>query len=78
MLRNIQTSLAENVHKQNVSGALIRVVSSYLVDDARELDLDWFTSAAVVAVTAAASAPETVVQEYVEFLKQYFGATVSR
>lgn len=54
-----------------------RGVHSYLVDDARELQMEWFAHAKVVAVTAGASAPETVVEECVDFLKEHFGATVS-
>ena len=54
-----------------------RGVRSYLVDDARELQLAWFANPNVVVVTAGASAPETVVQECIEFLKQHFNATVS-
>jgi 4-hydroxy-3-methylbut-2-enyl diphosphate reductase len=54
-----------------------RGIPGYLVDGASELQLDWFTNAATVAVTAGASAPEVVVQECLDFLKTHFNAVVS-
>lgn len=60
-----------------MEAGISRGVLSYLVDDARELQMEWFAHAKVVAVTAGASAPETVVKECVDFLKRHFGATVS-
>jgi len=49
---------------------------SYLVDGAHELKHEWFNDCNCVLITAGASAPEVVVQECVEFLRQNFGATV--
>lgn len=49
---------------------------AYLIDSAREIDPDWFTNKSTVLVTAGASAPEDVVQDCVEYLKNRYGATV--
>ena len=49
---------------------------AYLIDSAREIDPAWFTNKSTVLVTAGASAPEDVVQDCVEYLKNRYGATV--
>lgn len=49
---------------------------AYLVDGAAELQDEWFEGVDRVLITAGASAPEVVVQECVEFLKQRYGAVV--
>jgi 4-hydroxy-3-methylbut-2-enyl diphosphate reductase len=49
---------------------------AYLIDGVHELRADWFTEAETVLVTAGASAPEDVVQECVDYLRQRFGAEV--
>lgn len=54
-----------------------RGVPSYLIDGADELKCEWFEEAQTVAVTAGASAPEVVVQECIDFLRQNFKAVVS-
>jgi 4-hydroxy-3-methylbut-2-enyl diphosphate reductase len=48
-------------------------VPAYLVDNAHEVDPSWLEGAATVAVTAGASAPEVLVQELLDWLKQHFG-----
>jgi 4-hydroxy-3-methylbut-2-enyl diphosphate reductase len=48
-------------------------VPSYLVDNAHEVNPAWLEGAATVAVTAGASAPEVLVEELVDWLKQHFG-----
>lgn len=53
-----------------------RGVRSYLVDGASELELQWFEDVETVVITAGASAPETAVQECVQFLTQRFNAIV--
>jgi 4-hydroxy-3-methylbut-2-enyl diphosphate reductase len=49
---------------------------AYLIDGANEIDDAWFRGDETVLVTAGASAPEEVVQECVEYLKQKYGAVV--
>jgi 4-hydroxy-3-methylbut-2-en-1-yl diphosphate reductase len=44
-------------------------VPAYLVDDASQVQEQWLTSAASVAVTAGASAPEYLVDELIAFLR---------
>ena len=50
--------------------------SAWLVDDAAELNGDWFAGKETVVVTAGASAPEDLVSRCVETLCDWFGATV--
>jgi 4-hydroxy-3-methylbut-2-enyl diphosphate reductase len=45
---------------------------AYLIDDADGLDLDWVAGAAVVGVTAGASAPEVLVQGVIDKLSRTF------
>jgi 4-hydroxy-3-methylbut-2-enyl diphosphate reductase len=49
---------------------------AYLVDGAADLRPEWFAGVACVLVTAGASAPEVVVQECLDYLRDRFGATV--
>ena len=49
---------------------------AYLIDGAGEVDPAWFEGAETVLITAGASAPEIVVQECIDLLKERFGATV--
>jgi 4-hydroxy-3-methylbut-2-enyl diphosphate reductase len=51
-------------------------VRAHLIDGAADIDLSWFQPTDTVLVTAGASAPETVVEECIDFLKETFGATV--
>jgi 4-hydroxy-3-methylbut-2-enyl diphosphate reductase len=51
-------------------------VRAHLIDSAAEIDHAWFTGHETVLVTAGASAPESVVEECVSFLKERFNATV--
>lgn len=48
---------------------------SYLINDAQDIKLEWFENVQTVGITAGASAPETLVEEIVEFLTNKFGAT---
>jgi len=43
---------------------------AYLINDASEIDQKWFEGVACVGVTSGASAPEHLVQEVIESLKQ--------
>ena len=43
-----------------------------LIDDARQLDWDWFRGVRTVGLTAGASAPDVLVQEVIEAMSQRF------
>ena len=49
---------------------------AYLIDDAEGLDLAWLAGAAVVGVTAGASAPEVLVQGVIDRLAESFDVRV--
>ncbi len=49
---------------------------AYLIDGASELRPEWFEGIETVAITAGASAPEVVVEEAVDWIRERFGATV--
>jgi 4-hydroxy-3-methylbut-2-en-1-yl diphosphate reductase len=51
-------------------------VPAYLIDGAKEIEPAWFRGDETVLVTAGASAPESVVEECIAFLRERFGATV--
>jgi len=51
-------------------------VAAYLVDGRQDLQREWFNGVDTVLITAGASAPETVVQETIDYLREEFGATV--
>ena len=48
---------------------------SYLIDTAKDMRRSWFDNVNFVGVTAGASAPEVLVQEVIEQLKQWGGQT---
>jgi 4-hydroxy-3-methylbut-2-enyl diphosphate reductase len=52
------------------------VRSAHLIDDAAALDLSWLEGAAMVAVTAGASAPEVLVQGVIDRLAEAFDIEV--
>jgi 4-hydroxy-3-methylbut-2-enyl diphosphate reductase len=45
-------------------------VNSHLVNDSRDVDSTWLDGVKNVGVTAGASAPEHLVQELIEFLRE--------
>ena len=51
-----------------------RGLTAYLVENASQLQPEWFTRASRVGVTAGASAPEVLVQQVLERLQREFGA----
>jgi 4-hydroxy-3-methylbut-2-en-1-yl diphosphate reductase len=53
-----------------------RGIRAFLVDGPGDLDPAWFTGAETVLVTAGASAPEQVVDECLDWLRERFGATI--
>jgi len=56
--------------------AVERGVRAYLIDSAADIGSDWFRGDETVVVTAGASAPEQVVQECLNFLRDRFGAQI--
>jgi 4-hydroxy-3-methylbut-2-enyl diphosphate reductase len=46
-------------------------VPSYLIEDARALDMSWLDGASAVGITAGASAPDELVQELIEALRRH-------
>jgi 4-hydroxy-3-methylbut-2-en-1-yl diphosphate reductase len=53
-----------------------RGIPAYLVDGPADLKPEWFNGVNTVVVTAGASAPEQVVDQCLEWLRDRFGATV--
>jgi 4-hydroxy-3-methylbut-2-enyl diphosphate reductase len=51
-------------------------IPAHLIDGANEIDPGWFTGSETVLITAGASAPESVVQDCVQWLQSRYGATV--
>ena len=51
-------------------------VNSYLIDGAADMDPKWLEGVETVFMTAGASAPEVVVNECIEWLKDRYGASV--
>ena len=52
-------------------------VSAYLVDNASELNAEWFNGKQRIGISAGASAPEVLVQEVIARLKQLGANTVN-
>ena len=50
--------------------------AAYLIDGVADLQAEWFDGVETVLVTAGASAPETVVQQCLDHLKDQYGATI--
>jgi 4-hydroxy-3-methylbut-2-en-1-yl diphosphate reductase len=51
-------------------------ISAHLIDGADEIDPAWFTGQETVVITAGASAPESVVQDCVRWLRERYAAEV--
>ena len=51
-------------------------IPAHLIDGASEIDPAWFTGNETVVITAGASAPESVVQDCVQWLRSHYRATV--
>ena len=62
--------LKELAIKNNIPG--------YLVDNADELKREWFEGIETVGVSAGASAPELLLEQVVERIQQWFGASLSQ
>jgi 4-hydroxy-3-methylbut-2-enyl diphosphate reductase len=53
-----------------------RGIRAHLIDGANEIDPAWFSGTETVVITAGASAPESVVQDCVTWLRDRYAATV--
>jgi 4-hydroxy-3-methylbut-2-enyl diphosphate reductase len=53
-------------------------VSAHLIDGVQDIQEEWFAGQETVLITAGASAPESVVRECIEHLKERFHATVEQ
>jgi 4-hydroxy-3-methylbut-2-enyl diphosphate reductase len=51
-----------------------RGVDAYLIDDANELNTEWFKDVSLVGLTAGASAPEYLVQNVLNRLRKEYNA----
>ena len=49
---------------------------SYLIDNADSIDENWLTGINTIGVTAGASAPDVLVNQVIDRLKEYGGKTV--
>jgi 4-hydroxy-3-methylbut-2-enyl diphosphate reductase len=56
--------------------ALESDVPSQLIDGAADIDDAWFEGVETIVITAGASAPESVVEECIDYLRRRYGATV--
>ena len=52
-------------------------IPSYLIEDAKALNPEWIAGKASIGITAGASAPDTLVNELIETLRQYADIEVS-
>lgn len=57
--------------------AALRGVDAYMVDNASQLQAEWFDGKARVGVTAGASAPEVLVQAVIEQIRSYGAESVA-
>jgi len=57
--------------------AIKNQIPGYLVDNASELKKEWFENIETVGLSAGASAPELLVDEVIERIKEWFGAELS-
>ncbi len=51
-------------------------VAGYLIDGASDIQDEWLANVDTVLVTAGASAPEVVIEECLDYLRDHFGATI--
>ncbi len=51
-------------------------VAAYLIDDEKDIKLDWFKEVKKIGITAGASAPETIIQQVIFSLKDSFNASL--
>ena len=58
--------------------ALEHGIRGFLIDGAADISPEWFDGTETVVVTAGASAPESVVEECIEFLRSNYNADVEQ
>ncbi len=51
-------------------------VTGYLIDGPQDMQSEWFEGQETVVITAGASAPESVVNDCIEYLQRHYGASV--
>ncbi len=51
-------------------------VPAHLIDGVQDIHSDWFSEVETVLITAGASAPESVVEDCVDYLQEHHDATV--
>jgi len=51
-------------------------VAAHLIDGVDDLDASWFNGVRTVAVTAGASAPEAIVEQCLDYLRQRYQAEI--
>jgi 4-hydroxy-3-methylbut-2-en-1-yl diphosphate reductase len=51
-------------------------IAAYLIDGVQDINAGWFRGDETVLITAGASAPESVVEQCVEYLQERYGASV--
>ena len=61
---------------QDISSKLGTINLTALIDDASNVEADWFSNVNAVGVTAGASAPEVLVQQVITRLKELGGNQV--
>lgn len=57
--------------------AIKKNIPSYLIDNANELEKGWFKNKLNIGLTAGASAPELLVEEVIEKIQTWFGASLA-
>lgn len=81
LAKQVDLLLVVGAHNSSNSNRLREIgenfgVPSYLIEDAHMLDPKWLDGVATVGVTAGASAPETLVQEAIDKLREFRKVTV--
>ncbi len=81
LAKDVDLLLVVGAHNSSNSNRLREIgenfgIPSYLIEDASMFDPAWLDGIAKVGVTAGASAPETLVQETIERLREYRTVTV--
>ena len=82
LIKHVDVVLVIGAHNSSNSRRLQELaaeegVPAYLIEDASHLKVEWLSGKATVGITAGASAPEDLVQELIERLKQIEPVEVS-